>query len=203
VSAVVVLDAGPLGLLTNANNSPQPLACRAWLASLQAAGRRVVVPEITDYELRRELIRIQSHSALANLDAYGARLDYLPLTTAVMRRAAELWAQARSAGQPTAPDPALDVDVILAAQAMSLNAPVVVATGNPAHLTRFVSAELWSNITPYAMLRRTCGSKGPSARRRSPTPGRRSTPSRCWAKRSPARSSTPPPSRCCCKATRG
>lgn len=148
MSAVIVLDAGPLGLLTNPNNTPQPLACRAWLASLRAAGRRVVVPEITDYEVRRELIRIRSQSALTNLDTYGAQLDYLPLTTTAMRLAAELWAQARSTGQPTAPDPALDVDVILAAQALTMNTAVVVATGNPAHLSRFVPAELWSNIAP-------------------------------------------------------
>jgi predicted nucleic acid-binding protein len=108
----------------------------------------VIVPEITDYELRRELIRIQSHSALANLDAFGAQLEYVALTTDAMRLAAELWAQARSTGQPTAPDPALDCDVILAAQALSLNTPVIVATGNPGHLTRFVRAELWSAIAP-------------------------------------------------------
>jgi predicted nucleic acid-binding protein len=148
VSAVILLDAGPLGLLSNPNNTPQPLACQAWLASLRAAGRHVIVPEITDYEIRRELIRIHSHAALANLDAHGAQLDYLPLTTAAMRLAAELWAQARSAGQPTAPNPALDCDVILAAQALTLNTAVVVATGNPGHLARFVPADLWSNITP-------------------------------------------------------
>jgi predicted nucleic acid-binding protein len=148
LSAVVLLDTGPLGLLTNPNNSPQPVACRTWLAALRAAARRVIVPEITDYELRRELIRIQSHSALANLDAFGAQLEYVALTTDAMRLAAELWAQARSTGQPTAPDPALDCDVILAAQALSLNTPVIVATGNPGHLTRFVRAELWSAIAP-------------------------------------------------------
>ena len=148
MSGVVVLDTGPLGLLTNPNNTPQPRACRAWLATLRAAGRRVIVPDIADYEVRRELIRIQSHSALANLDAFGVQLDYLPLTTDAMRRAAELWAQARHSGQPMAPDPALDGDVILVAQALTLNTAVVVATGNPGHLTRFVAAELWSNIIP-------------------------------------------------------
>jgi predicted nucleic acid-binding protein len=135
-------------MLTNPNNSPQAVACRGWLASLLAVGRRVIVPEITDYEVRRELIRIQSHAAIANLDALGSRLEYLPLTTATMRLAAELWAQARRAGQPTAPDPALDGDVILAAQALGLNAPVVVATSNPGHLSRYVPAVLWSLITP-------------------------------------------------------
>jgi hypothetical protein len=38
--------------------------------------------------------------------------------------------------------------VILAAQALSLGGPVVVATTNPAHLARFVPAEVWQNITP-------------------------------------------------------
>jgi hypothetical protein len=75
LSSAVLLDSGPLGLVTNPNNNPQAIACRAWLASLRAAGRQVVVPEITDYEVRRELIRIQSHSGLANLDALGALLD--------------------------------------------------------------------------------------------------------------------------------
>jgi predicted nucleic acid-binding protein len=148
VSAVILLDAGPLGLLSNPNNTTQPQACRAWLASLLAAGRRVAVPEITDYEIRRELLRIRSHAALNNLNGFGVRLDYLPLTTAAMRLAAELWAQARNSGQQTASDPALDCDVILAAQALTLNTAVVVATGNPGHLSRFVPAELWSNITP-------------------------------------------------------
>ncbi len=148
MSAAVLLDAGPLGLLTNPNNNSQAIACRAWLASIRAAGRQVFVPEITDYEVRRELTRIQSHTALANLDALGALLDYLPLTTDTMRLAAQLWAQARSAGQPTAPDPALDGDVILAAQALVLNFPIIVATANPGHLTRFVTALPWANIAP-------------------------------------------------------
>jgi predicted nucleic acid-binding protein len=124
------------------------MACRQWIDDLLAAGRRVIVPEIADYEVRRELIRLSSRVALSNLDQLALRLEYLPLTTAAMRLAAELWAQARSTGQPTAPDSALDADVILAAQALSLKTPVVVATANPAHLNRFVPAELWSNITP-------------------------------------------------------
>jgi predicted nucleic acid-binding protein len=147
LSAAVLLDAGPLGLLTNPNNNSQAVACRAWLASLTAAGRQVYVPEITDYQVRRELIRIQSHSALANLDGLGTPLSYLPLTTDAMRLAAELWAQARSAGTPTASDPALDGDVILAAQALILNSPAVVATANRGHLKRFITALPWANIT--------------------------------------------------------
>jgi predicted nucleic acid-binding protein len=148
VSDAVVLDSTPLGVLCHPRNPPHVMSCRKWLTDLLAAGRRVIVPEIADYEIRRELIRLGGTVALANLDGYGLQLEYLPISTAAMRLAAKLWAQARNAGQPTAPDPALDADVILAAQALGLNTPVVVATSNPRHLTRFVPAELWSNITP-------------------------------------------------------
>ena len=148
MSAAILLDAGPLGLLCNPHRSPQSVACRAWLVALRAAGRRVIVPEIADYEVRRELTRIRSVTALGHLDRLGQQLDYLSLTTAVMRLAADLWAQARNTGQPTAPDPALDCDVILAAQALSLGVPVIVATGNPGHLSRFVPAADWPAIVP-------------------------------------------------------
>ncbi len=146
--SVVVLDSTPLGILCHPRNPPKVMACRQWVNDLLAAGRRVIVPEIADYEVRRELIRLGSQIALTHLDQLAIRLEYLPLTTGTMRYAAELWAQARSAGKPTAPDHALDADVIVAAQALGLNTPVVVATGNPAHLSRFVAAEIWSNITP-------------------------------------------------------
>jgi len=85
---------------------------------------------------------------LANLDGYQLQLEYLAISTPTIRLAATIWAQARNAGQPIALDPSLDADVILAAQALSLNAPVIVATGNPRHLSRYVPAELWSNIVP-------------------------------------------------------
>jgi hypothetical protein len=66
-----------------------------------------------------------------------------------MRRAAELWAQARCQGQPTAADNTIDADVILAARALTLGAPnVVIATTNVGHLARFVAADLWPNIAP-------------------------------------------------------
>jgi hypothetical protein len=78
---------------------------------------------------------------LANL------LEYLPITTIVMRQAALLWAQARQQGQPTAGDNTIDGDMILVAQAMSLNASnLVIATTNVGHLSRFIAAELWQNI---------------------------------------------------------
>jgi predicted nucleic acid-binding protein len=148
VSNAVVLDAGPLGMLCNPNNSRQPMAIRLWVVDLLKAGRRVILPEIADYEIRRELNRIQSHTALTLLNVYGTRLEYLPLNTAAMRCAADLWAQSRNMGQQTAADSALDCDVILAAQTLTLGAPAIIATTNIAHLSRFTPAELWQNIIP-------------------------------------------------------
>lgn len=71
-------------------------------------------------------------------------LRYAPITTAVMRRAAELWAQARARGRPTADPAALDCDVIIAAQAELLGA--IVVTENARHLALFVDARHWRDI---------------------------------------------------------
>ncbi|WP_020472754.1 PIN domain-containing protein [Zavarzinella formosa] len=148
MSDVIVLDSTPLGILAHPRNPPHAAACRTWLQSLLTAGRRVIVAEIADYEIRRSLMRLASFQALANLDDLGRRLEYLSLSTPAMRLAADLWAQARNAGQPTAPDAALDGDVILAAQALTLGVPVMIATGNASHLSRYVPADEWQNIIP-------------------------------------------------------
>src|SRR5205823_1209881 len=121
---------------------------RAWIKDLEAAGRRIIVPEIADYELRRELIRANRTRSLTILDSLCTTHEYLPITTTAMRIAADLWARARNAGLPTAGAAALDGDAILAAQATALGVAVVVATENPVHLSRFVPAELWSSVTP-------------------------------------------------------
>ncbi len=105
VSRVVLLDSGPLGLATNPKPSPNNLACSEWLQSLIEARIRVVVPEIADYEVRRELLRASKFNGLALLDTLAESLEYLPLTTSTMRRAARLWADARQSGQPTMSTP--------------------------------------------------------------------------------------------------
>ncbi|HZC05280.1 MAG TPA: hypothetical protein VE338_06535 [Ktedonobacterales bacterium] len=147
---IVLLDAGPLGLVTNPRATGESLRCKQWLVDLLSQGVRVIVPEIADYEVRRELIRARRMRGVAHLDQFKATAGYLPLTTETMMRAAELWAQARQQGQPTAPDRALDADVILAAQALLLaqheREPVVIATTNVGHLARFAPAQLWRDI---------------------------------------------------------
>ena len=149
----VILDTGPLGLVTNKLRAAEVIEINNWVRRLQNAGVRVVVPEIADYEVRRELLRAGAMAGITRLDAFlQARPDrYLPLTTAAMRKAAELWAVARTQGYATADPKALDGDVIIAAQALTLGLPVtdiVVASDNVGHLSRYVTAEAWRTIMP-------------------------------------------------------
>ena len=117
MSTTVLLDAGPLGLVTNPRASQESLACSQWMELLLLNGIRVAIPEIADYEIRRELLRANKTRGLERLDALKETIEYIPITTSVMLKAAEFWAQARQQGRPTADDKALDADVILAAQA--------------------------------------------------------------------------------------
>src|SRR5438045_1659652 len=112
MSRVVLVDAGSLGML--AHPRPQP-EIETWLRRLLQGGAFVMVPEIADYEVRRELLRIESRIGLERLDELKETIGYVPITTAAMLKAAEFWADARRRGQPTAVGPALDGDVILAA----------------------------------------------------------------------------------------
>lgn len=147
MSRVVFLDAGPIGLVTNPKLSPESTLCTRWLQALIISDTRVIIPEIADYEVRRELLRANKVRGIARLDELANSLEYLPITTAAMRQAAMFWAQARQQGQPTAGDKTIDSDMILAAQAMTLDVvDVVIATTNVGHLSRFAPADLWRNI---------------------------------------------------------
>ncbi len=108
MSTLVFLDTGPLGMVTNPRATPQTERCTVWLDGLLARGVRVLIPEIADYELRRELLRAEKVEGLRRLDALVVALEYVPLTTAMMRQAAVFWAEARQQGRPTADDRALD-----------------------------------------------------------------------------------------------
>lgn len=149
---IVVLDAGPLSLVTHPRGGEAAGEAQRWLSALLRAGVSARVPEIADYEQRRELLRSGRSRSIGRMDELAAMIGYLPITTSVMRRAARLWAQARNEGRPTASPESLDADVILAAQALVLEeesgSPVVVATTNPDHLSRYVAAEDWRDISP-------------------------------------------------------
>ncbi|HQH70553.1 MAG TPA: PIN domain-containing protein [bacterium] len=137
----LLLDTGPLGRITH----PRPnLEIVHWLQDLLRAGVPVIVPEIADYELRRNLILENLIPSLHRLDQLKEVLNYLPLTTETMLHAAQLWAQVRKQGYPTADPKSLDGDVFLAAQAIQADAAI--ATENINHLNRIVDARHWRDL---------------------------------------------------------
>lgn len=147
----IVLDSGPLGLLSNPAGTAEVQAITKWSTACTVAGHRLYVPEVIDYELRRELLRAGKTKGRLALDALKTLFRYLPIKTDAMLRAAELWADARVRGIATGDPKKLDVDVILAAQALTLGAPkskLIVAAPNVRHIAHFVAAADWKNITP-------------------------------------------------------
>lgn len=142
-STPLLLDSGPLGKIAHPRRRPE---IAAWFDRLTASERSVYLLEIADYETRRNFLLEYLTKALERLDALRTTLIYLPLDTAVMVKAAELWAQTRKIGNPTADPKELDGDVILAAQALAVGG--IVITDNSGHLGRFVTVRTWSEIEP-------------------------------------------------------
>lgn len=132
---IALLDSGPLSLVTHPKGGEEAQEC---------------------YEVRRELKRSELRSGtpsegLAKLDSFAEDAGVVPITSEAMRLAGELWAEARHRHQRGAPDPALDADMILCAQARLINpndwdmagGKVVIATGNLKHLENFAVARHW------------------------------------------------------------
>lgn len=146
----LLLDTGILGQLCHpSKQTTQPAS--DWVEAILTSGSddRVILPELIDYELRRKLLHLRqkgqsSPRSIQRLDELCELLDYLPLDTATMRRAAEFWADSRSRGNPTAADVALDGDVILAAQAAMVGGMIV--TSNRKHLSQFVPTREMNDI---------------------------------------------------------
>lgn len=150
MNQTILLDAGPIGIVTNPKASPENLDCNKWLEAILRKGYRVFVPEIADYEIRRELLRANKLEGIKRLDQLIRAIGYIPLSTETMLKAAEFWAKLRKDGQPTADDKALDGDVILAAQAVTIidytKSSVLIATTNVGHLSRLTPAYEWREI---------------------------------------------------------
>jgi predicted nucleic acid-binding protein len=152
VARIIVLDSGPLGDACRRRGHPDVEELTRWRIRAQVNGAMVAIPEIADYEIRRGLILSGAPEGIKRLDELRKELGfYIPISTASMRRAAELWADARRNGIATADDKEIDADVILAAQAMmfsGLTDDLVVASYNERHLSRYLSAHHWRDIVP-------------------------------------------------------
>jgi hypothetical protein len=149
MSITILLDTGPLGLLTHPSSSPGNKLCNQWLTNHLANGNVVLVTGISDYELRREYFRRNNQPSLNKLNTLKKTIGYIPIDEVTMIEAAKLWALARNMNKATASDAALDGDMILSAHARILSATqpnVIVATTNVKHLTHFCNADIWQNI---------------------------------------------------------
>lgn len=151
MSHYLFLDSGPLGLLTQPREIGPVLEVNQWLSRCILSGARIIVPAIVYYELKRELLRANKTIGVDRLEDFVKVSPgrYLPLTDEALRLAAELWARARQLGRPTAEPNALDIDVLIAAQALTFGASasdVVIVTTNPKHLSQFIAARHWNDI---------------------------------------------------------
>ena len=57
MSLTVILDSGPLGLLTNPKRPPETVKALAWPLRCSVPAIDLIVTAIADYEVRRELER--------------------------------------------------------------------------------------------------------------------------------------------------
>lgn len=152
---IVFIDSGILGKLSNPNRTEETIAVNNWLFSLLGKGVYIVSSHICDYEVRRSLIleslRKSNVDSIQELDDLYNYFTFLPLTDEVMKEAANIWAEARIQGMPTADEKSLDADVIICAQykLLELEYPgryIVIATTNVDHLSRFAEAKEWHEI---------------------------------------------------------
>ncbi len=89
MSEIVLLDTGPLGLITHPRVSQESDQCNQWMRTQLTKGVRVLVPGISDYELRRELLLNGSVKGIIKLNALRTAVGVVPINTAVMDQAAE------------------------------------------------------------------------------------------------------------------
>jgi len=146
---IVLLDTGIIGRVTHPHAEKDNDDCNQWLKGLVDKGYTIIIPEIADYEIRRKYLHRNNQKSIQKLDRLNSFLEYLPLNTAIMRKAAGYWAECRNNHRPFSKDEALDGDVILCAQANSVSnqkSDVVVATTNVGHLSIFVEAKEWQDI---------------------------------------------------------
>ena len=148
----VVFDTGILSALCRTGNIPiDALECDAWVKDLKINHWEVVLPGLADYEVRRELLRAKKINSLTMLNHLKLTHKFLAIEDQHMLLAATLWANARNNRLGTADPKALDGDVILCAQALSIApnyASVIVATNNVSHISRYCNAAEWRNIAP-------------------------------------------------------
>lgn len=91
-----------------------------------AAHSRLAFSSMTVYEIVRGLKATGATQQLAQFNAVVASSDVIPIDTAILMRAADLWAEGKRGGHPSD-----DADLIIAATALETGR--ILITGNTAH----------------------------------------------------------------------
>jgi predicted nucleic acid-binding protein len=142
VARILILDSDPSGLACHGPGNSEAGDFRAWMYGEWVGGTMIVIPEIVDYEVRRSLILAGAKDGIDRLDdLYTSCIRFLPINTAAMKQAADLWARARLEHRPTAGDQSLDADVILSAQSLEFCSDSDdwrIITENVDHIERYV-----------------------------------------------------------------
>lgn len=156
---IVILDSGVLGLLVTPIDETLSIdekrlteiyQCTEWFYRLLSKGAYVTVSDICDYEIRREFIRIKSRS-IYELDELRKIIEFQKVTFALLKKAAEIWADARAVNQPNKVKENIDIDCTVAAQWFLLQEEypgrrVVVATKNIKDFQRIIECSIWQDI---------------------------------------------------------
>lgn len=135
---VVLLDANPLSQVTHPKIKPQVIN---WMQSLRYNNISLKSPEISVYEVRRELIRLNNNKSIERLNQFIS-YSLIPINSETFVQAAIFWAEVRNQGKPTSDNKSLDCDAILAAQALQqfeYYDKVTVLTTNVKHIERFAA----------------------------------------------------------------
>src|SRR2546423_1461192 len=107
----IILDSTPVGLLTSPSTVREVVAINESMREILTAGHKLYMPEVIDYEIRRELIRANKIAGIRRLDRLRLTLGFVPINSDAILLAANLWAQSRRRGTPTGDPKRLDIDV--------------------------------------------------------------------------------------------
>lgn len=133
---VVLLDANSLSQVTHPKTKPEVIN---WMQFLRENNIALKSPEISVYEVRRELIRLNNNKSIERLNQFVS-LSLIPINSETFVQAAIFWAEVRNQGKPTSDNKSLDCDAILAAQALQqfeYYDKVTVITTNVKHIVGF------------------------------------------------------------------
>ncbi|MGL5132214.1 MAG: hypothetical protein ACRC78_06775, partial [Planktothrix sp.] len=95
MSQVILLDSAPVGLITNPKAMPLAVQCQQWFLSFSQRGYQVILPEIIDYEIRRELLKANKLSGIRKLEELKSEIIYwlnsMNFYTVILKKSTDYW----------------------------------------------------------------------------------------------------------------